>query len=657
MTMNNRSDSQGQALKFFIGQEVFHDGGRYLIIGMDGDRLALRSAFSGKTKTANLPEVSPLQEDEAASDFIVKGRALSSIPDEEWKAAVEKAMLYAEALKAPRGEREKRLQEVAEKLGISLPSAYRQMSRYRKHRTPLVFMKKPRSDAKKPRTDAQVEEIIQTQISEYYLSEQKPRVTDLYRRIVIAIRNENRLREREGLEPLGIPHINTIYNRVSTIGSAAMAMRRQGKKGADAYRPLRGASHEEVVRPLQKVQIDHTPLDIIVVDDEERKPIGRPTLTIAIDIFTRAIYGFCLSLEAPSVLQLGLCVSQAALKKDGLMIEHDVQGEWPVHGLPETIHVDNGKEFHSKSFERACQRYGVVIERRPVKTPHFGGHVERIFKTINEEVHQLPGSTFSSVAKKLEYDPEKHASLTLSELEAWLIDWIANVYHREPHSALGISPLDAWKRAVSGDENIPGSGQPPLPRDPDRFKIDFLPEKLRSVQRYGIKLFGIDYWHDLLRKWVRQTEPKRGAKKFLVKYDPRDISLVFFHDPDMDAYFSIPWRNASRRPISLWEYQTIAERLRKAKGQRVTPDEVFDSRARLIERADAAREKTLKTRRKRQRLRNASQQALPAQAAEEPVKVDPAETVRTASLFQAEEPNDDPLAFDLDEIPQFEIDS
>jgi hypothetical protein len=35
------------------------------------------------------------------------------------------------------------------------------------------------------------------------------------------------------------------------------------------------------------VQIDHTLVDVIVVDEIERKPIGRPWLTLVVDVATR----------------------------------------------------------------------------------------------------------------------------------------------------------------------------------------------------------------------------------------------------------------------------------------------------------------------------------------------------------------------------------
>ena len=66
---------------------------------------------------------------------------------------------------------------------------------------------------------------------------------------------------------------------------------------------------------LDVVQIDHTPVDVIVVDELHRLPIGRPWLTLAIDVATRVVVGFFVSLEAPSSTSVALCLTQAVLRQ------------------------------------------------------------------------------------------------------------------------------------------------------------------------------------------------------------------------------------------------------------------------------------------------------------------------------------------------------
>jgi putative transposase len=56
--------------------------------------------------------------------------------------------------------------------------------------------------------------------------------------------------------------------------------------------------------PLDLMQIDHTLVDVIIVDEEDRLPIGRPWLTLAIDIASRAVAGFTVSLDPPSTVSV-----------------------------------------------------------------------------------------------------------------------------------------------------------------------------------------------------------------------------------------------------------------------------------------------------------------------------------------------------------------
>jgi putative transposase len=111
---------------------------------------------------------------------------------------------------------------------------------------------------------------------------------------------------------------------------------------------------------MEVLQIDHTLVDVIVVDREKRLPLGRPWLTLAIDVATRMIAGFHISLWAPSTVSLCLALSHAVLPKASWPADRELSNlEWPAGGLPQTIHVDNAKEFHSDALVRGRQEYGV----------------------------------------------------------------------------------------------------------------------------------------------------------------------------------------------------------------------------------------------------------------------------------------------------------
>jgi putative transposase len=136
-------------------------------------------------------------------------------------------------------------------------------------------------------------------------------------------------------------------------------------------------------RPLEVVQLDHTEVDLFLVDATTREAMGaRPWVTLAIDVFTRMVVGFHLSMDKPSRVSIGLCMLSAVYDKGAWLKENAIDARWPIAGLPEALHADNSTDFRSKAFSWACREEGIKLIWRPVGAPHYGGHIERLIGTI-----------------------------------------------------------------------------------------------------------------------------------------------------------------------------------------------------------------------------------------------------------------------------------
>jgi transposase InsO family protein len=109
---------------------------------------------------------------------------------------------------------------------------------------------------------------------------------------------------------------------------------------------------------------------------------------VAIDIYSRCITGFCLSLEAPGAVSVGLCLAHSILDKESWMSDRKIDGEWPIWGKPDCIHVDNAAEFHSEALRRGCEQHGIQINYRPMGHPHYGGAVERAIDKMRQITEQ-----------------------------------------------------------------------------------------------------------------------------------------------------------------------------------------------------------------------------------------------------------------------------
>ena len=200
---------------------------------------------------------------------------------------------------------------------------------------------------------------------------------------------------------------------------------------------LVGPSSLVASRPLAVVRMDHTPVDLVIVDERHRRPIGRPYLTVAIDVYSCCVVGFCLTLDPPSSVSVGLCLTHAVLPKEAWLAERGVEASWPVLGLPAVLHVDNAPEFHGEALQRGCLQHGIELDRRPVARPHYGGIVERLIGSLMQLVHRLPGTTFSNPTERGSYPSEDKACLTLAELERWVTLAITGLHHRRLHSGIG----------------------------------------------------------------------------------------------------------------------------------------------------------------------------------------------------------------------------
>lgn len=314
---------------------------------------------------------------------------LVAISEADWAEAKRREAVIGPLAAQPTCSHAQR-QAATQALGLTTRRVYMLLKAYRQSGgllTSLVLGKTDGGRGKSRLTEDQ-KRIIQEVIEAIYLNPQRAPVSRVTEEV-------NRRCHRTEIPA---PSAGAVRRRIQALARQKTLRYRQGPK---AWRtqtaPVVGAFPESPY-PLAVVQTDHTLVDLILVDDLERKPIGRPYLTVTIDVYSRCITGFCLSLDAPSAVSVGLCLHHAVLTKEEWLASRGVEGQWPIYGKPEQIYVDNGAEFHSEALRRGCDQHGIKLGYRPGGQPHYGGIVERVIGTLMQLVHDLPGTTFSSVA-------------------------------------------------------------------------------------------------------------------------------------------------------------------------------------------------------------------------------------------------------------------
>lgn len=354
---------------------------------------------------------------------------------------------------------------------------------------------------------------------------------------------------------LQAPHPNTVRNHIWKLPVEDQIIAMKGMKRARDL--LKGHGASVTAEYLYDVlQIDHTEFDVEVVAEDNRTVVlGRPALTLATDQHSRMVASFYISFDPPGAISAGVCLAEAMMNKDKFLERHpELKSSWPCEGKPRVVFMDNAKEFRGLMVGRAALEYGFTLQNRPAKQPQFSAVIERAFGTYLSRVHGIPGSTASNPQART--GQEGRPTLTLRELEQWFATFIIDVYHQRYHSTLMMSPLEKWRRGVRGDGDRPARGVLKLERDPLRVRLDFLPLLPdATLQRYGIRRDYIEYFDETVQTLLNQKGMEGDQRReFIIKRDPRDISVIYLYDDEVDQYFSIPSR--TRLPtITLWEWR------------------------------------------------------------------------------------------------------
>jgi putative transposase len=437
----------------------------------------------------------------------------------------------------------------AEEIGVHASTLYRDIRRLEGRGT--IEDLAPRNQGwpeGRSKLHGRQEELINEYLRSKYLVQARPTMVS----VVEAIGNAC---EAEGYSH---PSRAAVIRRCRQIPKREIVARRQGPKAAEQHTPRPG--RYEVKRPWDVWQIDHTLADVIIIDREGRA-IGRPWLTVVIDVCTRMIAGFYVGLEPPSAIRVATTLDLAIAPKGPWLRRHRYDYDYPIEGLMKLLHSDRAKEFASPILVRALKNQGVETFLRPPGRTRFGGHIERLIGTLMGTCRLLPGATHHSPTARGDYDSKASARLTLDQFQDYFAHQILGIYHHRAHSELGVSPIDAWRAATTGQA-------PEHPEDPNAFRLDLLPELPRTIGRQGIQAFNeLYYCQEIGEAFIS------GTREIKAKYDPRDLSNLYVQVGGR-SYVTVPLsRFREGPPLTLWLYKAsrhMAGEVGKARPHRET---------------------------------------------------------------------------------------
>jgi hypothetical protein len=383
-----------------------------------------------------------------------------------------------------------------------------------------------------------------------------------------------------------------------TFGSA-VTRRQTANRPAGAFTPTFAS------RPGEQVQIDSTPIDVMVLLDNGLP--ARADMTIAVDIATRTI---CAAVLRP----VGTKAVDAALLLAKMLVPEPMRPGWanalrlsasrmpharlvdvdtrmreaaarPVI-IPDQIVIDHGRVFVSETFERACDRLGISVQPARKDTPTDKGVVEATHAAVKTLFAQhVAGYTGGNSTLR---GRNTAGEWTIDELQDLLDEWLIHWQHR-PHESLR-DPYQP-RRMLSPNEKyaalVAAAGYLPLTLTGEDY-LELLPVKRRQINDYGIRIEHRTYDCDDLGPLRRQHSGNTAHRGLWeVHYDPYDVSQVFVRT--RDGWITVPWTHlpmvAAPFADFTWRY---ARRLAAAATPRdqVTEAEVARALDELLTRAE-----------------------------------------------------------------------
>lgn len=370
--------------------------------------------------------------------------------------------------------------------------------------------------------------ICERAINNVYLTKARPTVETTHTEVLASIKLENRIRLPS--QQLKAPSVTTLRNMIKKYDRYEVVKGRYGKHTADMeFRNVLGHTPSEGVN--SRWEIDHTPFDVVVLDDDYGIPIGRPSLTTIIDCGTHCIMAAHVSFQTNSTIRVAQAIKEAIFPKTSIREEYpSIDGDWACYGIPDYIAHDQGLELIGSSTQSLFHDLNIDTATMPMHRGDKKGMVERMGGVIVASItERLPGKTFNSISEKpFGYNPKRFASITLSTLREMVYKFIVDYYHQRPKDAIGMSPMQKWIEAIK-------HRSPRLPPNQDYVDARIGLVEYRRLTHKGIEFQNMLYNSKELGMYARS----QGHHELKIRYNPEDLGHIIVMTKD-SGYIRVP---------------------------------------------------------------------------------------------------------------------
>lgn len=442
---------------------------------------------------------------------------------------------------------------------------------YRAHHYEVWAVVSKNAGRKRPeRIDADSERFLQDSIDSGYLINTRPSPRSAYQSYLASLDTENRRREGLRLPQLRSVSERTFYRRIEDLDAYEVAQVRLGREEARRqYKMIKG--HLPAEYPLDAVEIDHTPLNLFVIDDLAFLPLGRPWLTAIKDRFSKILLGFYVSFQATGLASIFGAVKHS-LHAHHMAYKHwpDLQNPWPSHGRGALYVSDRGADFKSLRYRVAIASLGAKYEHCERRTPWLKSSIERFFRTVEQTFFEcMPGKTFACLQERGSYDSVKQAVVRFSTLIYLFHKWAADYHNVLPHSRTHVTPLELWNEGI-------GIAPPPYPANVDELKIILGEHHEGALSHEGIRLLGLNYADDALSD-LRKHVGRDKRVDYAVCLE--DLGHIHVKHPHTHEYFKVPCtRPDYASGLSLFQHKYLRQQAKLAMHDTSPVDVLMETR-------------------------------------------------------------------------------
>ncbi len=292
-------------------------------------------------------------------------------------------------------------------------------------------------------------------------------------------------------------------------------------------------------------QIDSTVADVYLVSSlDPLRIIGRPILYLIVDVFSRLIVGFAVTLEAPSYTAAMLALENAATDKVeycrtlGIEISED---EWPSAHLCNGLLADRG-ELASQFPDNLVHSLGIKMLQTAPYRPDWKAIVETRFKLANDGVIKwLPGAVHPR-RERGDCDHSLDGTLTLRDFRETIVHFILGHNNKrldgykldefQIADQVEARPCELWQYGIthrSGSLHV---------HSKEALRLHLLPTTLGTVTSHGIEINNSRYTCPTAESenWFLRAKRRETTWKVDVSFHPHYRNLAFLRrGSDLEA--------------------------------------------------------------------------------------------------------------------------